>query len=416
MLPTRITLVHLFLLLLFVISCIDGLVKSDVREHILTQFEIDEKVRISDARARGEQLDKRFVSSTPFITANGFRNLCYPHVVDYNYTLPSSLQCNISTAMLKAVPDGACVYIASACFNKVVQFHISLIPKSFSLVVHDGDQSIPDGQTDYQSGWLQQFETLPQLTRLHAQGKLIALHAQNLWWKKWWAANRPTWLHCLPIGLPMRKYLIGSNLTVYLEVIRESLATGVPLLGTHSQQLTKRPLLLVAFTPKSYAPDRGKALLSFFGKKKSFYTKNSFTHEGWLRAIVAHRFTLCPFGHGLDTHRLWEVLLLGGIPVVRRSSITSCIDDSDNVILFPRRGRRDSDAANSTDVVKVERGSIPIVVVNSWSEVTEVFLERKWRQLRHRVGGWDYSRILMEHWEARIMGPERQNRSHRDQL
>lgn len=104
---------------------------------------------------------------------------------------------------------------------------------------------------------------------------------------------------------------------------------------------------------------------------------------------------------------------MGGIPVVRRSSITSCIDDSDNVIRFPKVGDDggESSEGNITDFVKVERGSIPIVVVSSWSEVTEVFLERKWRQLRRQVGGWDYSRVLMEHWEARIMGPKRRYKS-----
>lgn len=142
MLPSRV--VFQFLLLLFALSYNEGFLKSDVRQYILTQFEKDENARLTDARARGTiQLDLRFVSSTPFITANAFRDLCYPHVVDYNYTLPPPLQCNISTAMLKAVPDGACVYIASACFEKVVRFHLSYIPKSFSLVVHDGDQSIP---------------------------------------------------------------------------------------------------------------------------------------------------------------------------------------------------------------------------------------------------------------------------------
>jgi hypothetical protein len=150
-----------------------------------------------------------------------------------------------------------------------------------------------DGQMDYKSGWLRQFETFPRLSRLHSQGKLIALHTQNLWWRSWKTSPRPNWLHCLPIGLEMRKYNHGSNLTVYLEVIREIVDfASTSLVRSHK----KRPLLLVAFTPKPYAPDRGKALLSFFGKKQSFYTKKSYNHRGWLRAITQHRFTLCPFG------------------------------------------------------------------------------------------------------------------------
>jgi hypothetical protein len=151
-----------------------------------------------------------------------------------------------------------------------------------------------DGQTDYKSGWLHQWQTLPRLTQLHKQGKLIAMHTNNLWWRSWKSVPRPSWLHCLPIGLETRRYRMGSNLTAYLEVIRDIISTPHP--PATRQHKLKRPLLLVAITPKSYAPDRGKALLSFFGKKPKFYTKKTYDHMGWLKAIHEHRFTLCPFG------------------------------------------------------------------------------------------------------------------------
>ena len=35
---------------------------------------------------------------------------------------------------------------------------------------------------------------------------------------------------------------------------------------------------------------------------------------------------------GLDTHRMTEILLMGGVPVIRQSTISSCYDDTDNVI------------------------------------------------------------------------------------
>lgn len=117
--------------------------------YIISQFERQENSRLQEAASRGENgLDMNFASSSPFITANGFRSLCYPYVVDYNYTLSSGSQCNLSSTMFKAVPNGACIYIASACFEKVVTSYLPLIPQSYTLVVHDGDQSIP-GQTLY---------------------------------------------------------------------------------------------------------------------------------------------------------------------------------------------------------------------------------------------------------------------------
>lgn len=39
----------------------------------------------------------------------------------------------------------------------------------------------------------------------------------------------------------------------------------------------------------------------------------------FLEALVRHRFVLCPPGNGVDTHRMWEALLAGAIPVVLQS-------------------------------------------------------------------------------------------------
>jgi hypothetical protein len=42
-------------------------------------------------------------------------------------------------------------------------------------------------------------------------------------------------------------------------------------------------------------------------------------NEGFLRNLLSHRFVLCPPGNGVDTHRMWESLAAGAIPVVLRS-------------------------------------------------------------------------------------------------
>lgn len=39
----------------------------------------------------------------------------------------------------------------------------------------------------------------------------------------------------------------------------------------------------------------------------------------FLDDLVRHRFVLCPPGNGVDTHRMWEALLAGTIPVVLKS-------------------------------------------------------------------------------------------------
>jgi hypothetical protein len=65
--------------------------------------------------------------------------------------------------------------------------------------------------------------------------------------------------------------------------------------------------------------------------------------EAW-QAMAKHAFVACPAGRGIDSHRLWEALLLGTIPIVRRSSLDRLLVD------------------------------LPVLVVDSWAEATNTTL------------------------------------------
>ncbi len=43
-------------------------------------------------------------------------------------------------------------------------------------------------------------------------------------------------------------------------------------------------------------------------------------NAGFLDDLIRHRFVACPPGNGVDTHRMWESLVAGAIPVVLRST------------------------------------------------------------------------------------------------
>jgi hypothetical protein len=240
---------------------------------------------------------------------------------------------------------------------------------------------------------------MPQLSELHKQGKLLAVHAQNLWWGDNKNISRPSWLHCLPIGLENRRWPKGGNLEGYMSKIREVLLKRPP---NYSSLNSDRPLLLVAFSKRPRVPDRGDALREIHslvkpGEPTFFDISPALSHMQWLEEIARYRFTMCPFGHGLDTHRLWEVLLMGGIPVVKRSTITSCVDDSDNVISVL------ADAATNT-FTTVKRGSIPVVVVDKWTDLSKELLETSWKKFVESDITWDYRRILLHSWRERILG------------
>jgi hypothetical protein len=84
--------------------------------------------------------------------------------------------------------------------------------------------------------------------------------------------------------------------------------------------------LYVNFRPTTNPSER-QAPFDHFHKISSLSDWITFDHpfdrgnnEAFLAMLVTHRFVLCPPGNGVDTHRMWEALLAGAIPVVKRST------------------------------------------------------------------------------------------------
>lgn len=293
------------------------------------------------------------------------------------------------------VKNGSCIFVKSDFFEFFATSVAQRIPGTYVIVSHNGDLSTPDGQTDAGRIQMSKYMTSHILDAEYKAGRLLAHYGQNLWWRNVTIGSpRPPYLHCLPIGLETRQYNVGKNPQVYADALRRHVINRPPM--TKGER-TKRPLLLVAFYPKSRVPDRMKVLNAIGAYTKDgkmptvvnpFYNLTDLSHIEWLDAIPAHRFVLAPFGHGLDTHRISEIHLMGGIPVMRRSTISSCYDDSDNAWL---KGG--------------QRGSLPSVMLDSWQDLNKSRLEDEWRRLVEIPSDrWDWTRLLNDHWTSRIDG------------
>lgn len=79
-------------------------------------------------------------------------------------------------------------------------------------------------------------------------------------------------------------------------------------------------------------------------------------------------FVICPPGNGHDTHRLWETLYMGGIPIMK-----------ENRFLAPLISQ------------------LPVLVVKSWSQVLDTqFLERNWYQINNQT--YNYDKLSIQYW------------------
>ncbi len=129
--------------------------------------------------------------------------------------------------------------------------------------------------------------------------------------------------HGLPLGLGNS----GGQRTVSPDQIRRTAALGLPRthllyanFSTHSNEAVRGPL--AAWLREPAQAWITSAEHDVAGGKK-----------GYLTNLFTHRFVLCPPGNGEDTHRFWESLYCGAIPVIRSSPAMSHFRDLGALVL-----------------------------------------------------------------------------------
>jgi hypothetical protein len=93
-----------------------------------------------------------------------------------------------------------------------------------------------------------------------------------------------------------------------------------------------------------------------------------------MQATADHKYVLAPRGNGIDSHRCWETLLMGRIPVLERSSLDPILD-----------------------------GIVPVLLLDSYATLSRPLLEEKYAALAAQDDPVSTGRCLMDyHWCERI--------------
>jgi hypothetical protein len=172
---------------------------------------------------------------------------------------------------------------------------------------------------------------------------------------KWYAANaninRPD-LVPIPLGLESPGCQGYSDHPEVLEkVLREprKIKNLVYMNFSHTTQ-PKRQLWVDHFQGKPWVTEKSKT-----------------SFEEFIRDCYGHSFVLSPEGNGIDTHRTWEALYMGAIPIVQNSIFVNSFDQ------------------------------LPLVVVDDVSVITKEYLENI--TLNHYCCD---EKIYMSYWKERI--------------
>ena len=110
--------------------------------------------------------------------------------------------------------------------------------------------------------------------------------------------------------------------------------------------------------------------LDDYMKDKSWctYSKNiqGLEFSAYMKEMADFKFTLSPRGYGIDCYRTWEALLIGCIPIVRHSQLDPLYE------------------------------GLPILVIDDWKELTEEFLDEKYKEIVSKE--YDIAPLFIKYW------------------
>jgi len=133
-------------------------------------------------------------------------------------------------------------------------------------------------------------------------------------------------IRSLPVGIERQVYRSGGQINDF----RKNL----------DNDPSKRNIQILVAWNNATNTNRKRHLEKFESSKKTFIIRNRINASTFHSMLRKTLFVPCPAGNGLDTHRVWEAIYLGAVPVILESEF--CGD-----------------------------ATWPVIVVKNWSELLE---------------------------------------------
>ena len=152
-------------------------------------------------------------------------------------------------------------------------------------------------------------------------------------------------------------------------------------LRTEARAATKRLAVFLQFSAKSNPSERGDALAWATGANFTVIHGEKVLPGEYFETMGAHSFVLCPRGQGHDSFRIFEALLMGSIPII------------------------------INHVFAEAYAGLPVVRVESWTDITLPKLAEWWRVLGPQVAALDVE-LSGDHWWSKVHAAVQSNPEH----
>lgn len=113
-------------------------------------------------------------------------------------------------------------------------------------------------------------------------------------------------------------------------------------------------------------PEERKPVRELFRTKSFCHIQGRKSFAAYFDDLASSKFVISPPGSGFDCYKTWEALVVGCIPIVKRSPIVALFDD------------------------------LPVVIIDDWNEVTEDFLNKKYEEMSARQ--YNLDKLWFGYW------------------
>jgi len=264
-------------------------------------------------------------SSYPYISGDTFRALSN-HVID-----------EISDIKPSKVNNQDIVFVKTDYLEYFFEKMFPKLPDDIKLITHNSDYEISNKYIDI------------------IQKSKITWFAQNLTID----SNEFNMFKPIPIGLENRSYLKNGKLSHFK---KKNLFNG--------EKLTK------IYCSFNFSTNKNRIYIFNLVKDHDEIVFSRFKdHKRFVYDLSKYQFNLCPEGNGIDTHRLWESLMLGVIPIVKKNNF----------------------------IKNLSHHNIPMLVLEEWTDLlkmtrqdlSEIYLSKK-----NELEKNDY--LFISYWEKYI--------------
>lgn len=226
--------------------------------------------------------------------------------------------------------------------HEVNNFLLDPPKENFILISHNSDGKIKDTDIRTSQG------SSNDATITNLPKNLIMWFAQNVC-----VDNRK--IKSIPIGLENSEWFVHLNKK---EKIKQK----------YFEKKNYKNILYVCHNIRTNPKERSEPYEIFKEKKwvTLEYGVNGNNFDNYLNNLHSHKFVLCPEGNGTDTHRTWETLYLGSIPIEKRNQNNKFYSD------------------------------LPICFVDEWSEITEDFLNNEYEKISRSE--WNLEKLNFNYW------------------